>query len=238
MNYIERKARQKKRPDKYLRRATDQTNWLHPDRRTLSAHLAPSPNMPKVDPEHHRRRGSRRERQATLASEIHIPLPLFHPSPDARDIIQATVLARPRYGRGRGLTWTVNEAPEEPLQKGRYVILRTETEATGIGRISVVTDLRRHWVTFAIAGATLPCNIRVPIPWAVLDNLESYTHRTYYFNLPPDPRPHEALRHDPKFDKEDHVNPYYTEDTEDEAGAECEEMEERVARITNYWGQA
>ena len=166
-------------------------------------------------------------------SAIHIPLPDF-PSlsrADVVDVVEAKVLPRPRFGNRKGTTWTVDEKPDRPVRRGGYVTLRTSSERTaGVGRISAVTDLRRHWVTFAITGATLPCNIRLPIPWVTLDGLERYTHRKYYFNLPPDPRPHESLRDDPRLENGD-IYPY--DDGQPGEDADASAMEERVARITN-----
>ena len=166
-------------------------------------------------------------------STIHIPLPDFRSlaRADVADVVEARVLPRPRFGNRKGTTWTVDEKPDRPVRRGGYVTLRTPTERTaGVGRISAVTDLRRHWVTFAITGATLPCNIRIPISWAALDGLERYTHRKYYFNLPPEPRPHESLRNDSRLEA---GNMYPYDDGRPGEDADVSEMEERVARITN-----
>lgn len=168
-----------------------------------------------------------------IKNPIHIPLPDFRSlsRADVVDVVEARVLPCPRFGNRKGTTWTVDEKPDRPVRRGGYVTLRTPTEQTaGVGRISAVTDLRRHWVTFAITGATLPCNIRLPISWAVLDDLERYTHRKYYFDLPPDPRPHESLRDDPRFEAED-IYPYA--DGQPREDGDASEMEQRVARITN-----
>lgn len=180
---------------------------------------------------HKTRSGRRQGHHDADNSSIHIPLPDFRslPCTDGRNVVEARVLPRPRFGKGT--TWTVDEKPDKPVRRGAYVTFRTPTERTaGLGRISAVTDLRRHWVTFAITGATLPCNIRLPISWAKLDDLERYTHRKYYFDLPPDPRPHESLRDDPRLEAAD-IYPYDVGNPGEEGDAN--EMEERVAKITN-----
>ncbi|TFY55162.1 hypothetical protein EVJ58_g8418, partial [Rhodofomes roseus] len=106
--------------------------------------------------------------------------------------------------------------------------MSTDSENTGTGRLSATSDLRRHWITFTIIGATLPCNLRVPIPWAHLEELESFTHQRNYFALNKSPPPHESFKHIPPF-QDDDTNPYEFDITWDDTRA----YEERLARISN-----
>ncbi|KAH9838322.1 uncharacterized protein C8Q71DRAFT_856286 [Rhodofomes roseus] len=136
-------------------------------------------------------------------------LPSLSLPPTNNTAINVKVLPLPIVGKGlgRGLTWTVDERPTEQLRKGISVKLFTDVQTSGIGRLSVVSDLRRHWVTFIVVGAAQPCNLRVPIPWATLEDLESYTHQRHYFSLAILPPPHHSFTNRSAFLNADD-NPY------------------------------
>ncbi|TFY67455.1 hypothetical protein EVJ58_g1601 [Rhodofomes roseus] len=133
----------------------------------------------------------------------------------------------PTMGEGKGLTWIVQSRPEIQLGKRQHVVLKTNAQRSGVGRLTSVADLRRHWVIFTVSGAPHSCNLRVPIPWAALDDLEGFTHSKFYFTLPALPRPHAEFS-SPIFTS-DEENPY-----EFELGERAESRSERlIARITN-----
>ncbi|KAI0726796.1 hypothetical protein C8Q72DRAFT_493684 [Fomitopsis betulina] len=172
----------------------------------------------------------RRKHPTQLMSSDDIPLPIF--SRAAEDThtepITVRVLKRPRFGRERGTTWTVDEEPSSRLRRGALITMATPTQQSGTGKLSTVTDLRRHWVTFTISGATQPSHIRVPVAWASLDQLEGYTHARRYFDLPALPEPHESFRHLPGYNDET-VNPYVADG---KWGVNEAELEARVTKIT------
>ncbi|TFY52422.1 hypothetical protein EVJ58_g10030 [Rhodofomes roseus] len=151
-------------------------------------------------------RTSQRRRTETDRNPL-FPLPTLSIADTGEPVIATSVLPHAEIGNSRGLTWTVNERPAAQLQKGRLITMSTGGEVTGIGRLSAVMDLRRHWVTFAVTGANLPCDIRVPIPWAILEGLESFTHQHHYFSLNNTPPPHASFRDIPAF-HDIHYNPY------------------------------
>ena len=109
-------------------------------------------------------------------------------------LLRIKVLNRPWLHQGKGLTWTVDEEPASRIQVGTLVILYTEAEESGIGRVSSVTDLRQHWVTFTLAGAEDPTHLRVPVVWAKLEDLAAYTFTNYFHALPPYPEAPAAAR--------------------------------------------
>ncbi|KAH9838425.1 uncharacterized protein C8Q71DRAFT_722610 [Rhodofomes roseus] len=155
------------------------------------------------------------------------PLPSLSIEDTGEPVISIHVQPHAEIGNSRGLTWTMNERPAEQLQKGRLITMSAGGEVTGIGRLSAVMDLRRHWVTFAVSGANLPCDIRVPIPWAILEGLESFTHQYHYFGLNNNPPPHTSFRDIPAF-HDTNYNPYEF-DIEDE---DIASYTRRIADIT------
>ncbi|KAH9838267.1 uncharacterized protein C8Q71DRAFT_856231 [Rhodofomes roseus] len=158
------------------------------------------------------------------------PLPPFSLPPTNETTIDVRILPLPIVGKGigRGLTWTLDKRPAEQLRKGMSVRFCTDVQMSGLGRLSAIADLRRHWVTFLVSGADQPCNLRVPIPWASLGDLEGYTHQHHYFNLAKLPPPHPSFAQRPAFQNEDE-NPYEF-DIEDE---EIPSLSNRIANITN-----
>ncbi|TFY57610.1 hypothetical protein EVJ58_g6918 [Rhodofomes roseus] len=135
------------------------------------------------------------------------PLPSLSIATTGEPVTAVRVLPHAEIGNSRGLTWTLDERPAAQLQKGSLITMSAGSEVTGIGRLSAVMDLRRHWVTFAVAGGNLPCDIRVPIPWAILEGLESFTHQHHYFDLKNDPPPHASFHDIPAF-QDTNYNPY------------------------------
>ncbi|KAH9829017.1 uncharacterized protein C8Q71DRAFT_863575 [Rhodofomes roseus] len=159
------------------------------------------------------------------------PLPTLYTPPEGLPIIPVKVLPYPTIRGKHGPTWIADERPTVQLQKGSRITIFTDAQTSGTGRLSVITDLRRHWVTFSIVGAPQPCNLRVPIPWAILDSLESFTHQEHYFNLPNDPSPHRSFANIPAF-RNLNENPYEFEVDEDDVPT----LARRIANIANnYW---
>ena len=144
------------------------------------------------------------------------------------------VQPQPVLEERNGLTWVVDERPSIQLGKGQHILLETDEQQSGIGRLEQrVVALKRHWIVFAISGAPNASYLRVPTPWAALDALEGLTHSRHYFSLPALPCPHPAFRSIPAF-ADEKVNPYEF-DVWDE---DIPELERRLCRIGNYRPQA
>jgi len=131
-------------------------------------------------------------------------------------------------GEGKGLTWVVKSRPAKQLGKRQHIVLQSDSKRSGVGRLTSVVEMRRHWVLFTVSGGPYPCNVRVPVPWAALDDLESFTHAKLYFTLPTLPRPHAEFERIPLFTN-DEENPYEFELGEGRAL----DAERRYARITS-----
>ena len=142
-------------------------------------------------------------------------------------LIRVNVLNCPRFPVGGGTIWTVDEEPASPLQSGTLIILYNDNGDSGIGRISAVTDLRQHWVTFTLAGASPPAYVRTPVVWAKLADLAAHTHSVYFNELPPYPGPPEKVRR--RLCKEGHHNEPPMERT---IPGEDGSIEARITKIT------
>ena len=141
-------------------------------------------------------------RHSTTNRPQKITLPLPHPLPP----FQATTLDRtPKLGRikvldhprvnGKGQqTWTVDEEPVSTLQCNSLVILYNSSYESGIGRLSAIVDLRRHWVTFTVAGAQYPAFLRVPAPWTTLEGLAAFSYSAHFNSLPFLPGPPASIQ--------------------------------------------
>ena len=143
------------------------------------------------------------------------PLPqLAKPPRDSQNILTITTIQvydKPWYRGGAGTQWITAMKPSKPVGEGDIVRLEANLDRrTGVGRISHVTSLDKHWVTFRIAGAVPKSNIRVPLPWARLHARVAATHARNYLTLENIP-PHSAFRDDAQF-RNPHINPYRTEE--------------------------
>ncbi|KAH9929356.1 uncharacterized protein B0H18DRAFT_1117401 [Fomitopsis serialis] len=128
-----------------------------------------------------------------------------------------------------GLTWIIDTRPKRQLGTSALIRLHTNTQGSGTGRLAQIVTLRKHWATFSIIGSQTTCNLRVPIPWAQLDALQSHAHTTHYTSLPALPRPHHSFLHLPPF-LSDSENPYEFEVWDD---GEEESAQLSLTRITN-----
>ncbi|KAH9839018.1 uncharacterized protein C8Q71DRAFT_722058 [Rhodofomes roseus] len=159
------------------------------------------------------------------------PLPPLSIPPEDLPVVDVKVLPYPTTRYERGPTWIADERPTAQLHKGSRITLRTDAQSSGIGRLSAISDLRRHWVTFSIIGAQQQCNLRVPIPWVILDGLESFTHQEHYLSLPNDPPPHRSFIDIPAF-RNNEDNPYEFDVNDEDIPA----FSKRLANIANkYW---
>lgn len=157
-----------------------------------------------------------------------IHYPPYQP-PREGDLLYLPVLPRPRRSRGGNTTWTVDAPPGRRLTKGTQVVLTAADAEVARGRLSIITDLRRHWVTFKISGGNGDGTyVRTPIVWAHLEGLERHTHANLYSELSPISEPHWSYRVIPEF-RNSHENPYVPrEDTRPDR-----EMEKRLVEIRN-----
>ncbi|TFY54495.1 hypothetical protein EVJ58_g8831 [Rhodofomes roseus] len=108
---------------------------------------------------------------------------------------------------GRRETWTVASQPSRQLARGHVVTIRTGSHVIETARVSKAVTLMRHWVTFRLTGGKAGLQIRVPIPWARLCDLDGYRHTLAYHTLPLLPEPHISFLTKPDFQNPD-SNPY------------------------------
>ena len=141
------------------------------------------------------------------------PLPRLKFPNDGERVIAVKVLLRPFVGRAGYTTWVVDERPARRVGHGQLVELYTHHARSGIGMLSAITDLTRHWVTWTIVGSQTKCSLRVPVPWAVMSGIEGVAHVKHYKSLPALPPPHRAVA--PGID-DGESNPYSLALTEDE----------------------
>lgn len=119
------------------------------------------------------------------------------------------VYDRPWCRKGTGTQWIVAEKPIRRVGENEVVCLTANLDRrTGIGRLSQVADIDKHWVTFRISGATPKSSLRVPIPWARLPSNVAAAHTRAYLALETIP-PHPVFRTNPAY-RNPHVNPYQT----------------------------
>ncbi|KAH9910873.1 uncharacterized protein B0H18DRAFT_962735 [Fomitopsis serialis] len=155
------------------------------------------------------------------------PLPILSLPVGGEPILEVEVFDQPARGDGRGAVWVVASRPERQLTKNTKIILKAAGHVSGVGRLSSLNGLYRHWASFAISGGPRLCSLRVPIPWAVLGALESHTHSSRYHALPEEPDPHPAFIGNPMIAM-DGENPYEFDVWEDPA-----HLDARLARIRN-----
>lgn len=95
------------------------------------------------------------------------------------------------------MTWVAVERRTTQVQKGQACRLRAGTQPSGVGRTVHVIALRRHWITFSVAGSPKRCYLKVPVPWVSLDPLEAWTHTKALpyppIFPPPTPRPSHTI---------------------------------------------
>lgn len=173
---------------------------MHTNKTTPETHSPRTERCTYTMPKSQKQNG-KKERETNLTAIHETPLPsLTLSSNDSIVPITVHVLPRPQLGRGTSTTWTIETEPPSRIRRGSKIIMTTASQQSGIGEVSTVTDLRRHWVTFRISGSTHPSNIRAPIAWVMLDQLEGYTHANRYFDLPalPHTSPSATSRTTPK----------------------------------------
>ena len=132
----------------------------------------------------------------STSSPLPRPLPPLHASTTSGDVKlgRVKVLDCPKVNGKGEQTWTVDEEPVSNLQCGTLVILFNNAHESGIGRLSAIVDLRRHWITFTIAGAPFPVFLRVPAPWTRLEGLAAFSYSAHFNSLPFIPGPPASLR--------------------------------------------
>jgi len=123
------------------------------------------------------------------------------------------------------MVWVTATRPKRQLSRTLKISLKTSQQVSGVGRLSALTALCRHWVSFSIMGSLSPCSLRVPIPWASLEPLECHIHATRYLSLATEPAPHPDFAGNPLISN-DTESPYEFEVWEDPSG-----LDVRLARI-------
>ena len=111
-------------------------------------------------------------------------------TPLRRTVIAVEVDEEPEQGTDEeGTTWVAKEAPMHWLARSLIVRLTSNSNERGSGRLSMVTRLTRHWVSFKVHGISPLTSLRIPIPWVRLGLVDQYEHLTRYATLPRDPPP-------------------------------------------------
>ena len=124
--------------------------------------------------------------------------------------------------------WVVDEAPVRRLGHGQLISLQNDDGQTGPGILTAITDLRRHWITWSVAGGPGKTLIRVPVPWTAMTGVEAIAHVKHYQALPASPPPHGAAPPPPiPFDDEQSCP--YTHDLDE---YERSRLESRLHDIT------
>ena len=89
----------------------------------------------------------------------------------------------------RGMIWVVGSRPTETIRKGQVIELHTQSRSSGFGRLSLISHMSRHWVTFRITGSRGLCYLRAPIPWVQMSAIECHAHSQHYLSLSLHPLP-------------------------------------------------
>ncbi|EPS95246.1 hypothetical protein FOMPIDRAFT_1054321 [Fomitopsis schrenkii] len=124
-------------------------------------------------------------------------LPTLSLPHNGETVIAVTVLENP-IAKGRGeLEWVVNEPPSRRLGHGQLISIKNTSRESGPGLLTSVTDLSRHWVTWAVSGGPAQYRLRVPVPWAAMTGVEAIAHDNHFRSLPDRPPPHQLTMHIP-----------------------------------------
>ena len=111
-------------------------------------------------------------------------------TPLRRTVIAVEVDATPEQGTAEeGTTWVAKEAPKHWLARSLIVRLTSQSVERGSGRLSMVTRLTRHWVSFKVHGVSPLTSLRIPIPWVKLGLVDQYKHLMRYATLSSNPPP-------------------------------------------------
>ncbi|TFY59757.1 hypothetical protein EVJ58_g5575 [Rhodofomes roseus] len=123
-------------------------------------------------------------------------LPVLQLPYNVNDATTVEVEGKPERS-GSNLTWVVDKRPAVQIGRGHLVSLSAGHNRTGVGRLTGITDVYRHWITWSITGGPGICYIRVPIPWARLSRLEGLAHTERYHALSALPPPHPIFWNNP-----------------------------------------
>ena len=122
-------------------------------------------------------------------------------------ITMIQVYDNPWYRRGTGTHWITAMKPARPVGEDDLICLAINRDRrTGVGRITHIANMDKHWITYHIAGATPRAYVRVPVPWAKLTVRTADTHAKSFHSLENVP-PHYDFRANPLF-RDPSVNPY------------------------------
>ncbi|EPT04334.1 hypothetical protein FOMPIDRAFT_1014189 [Fomitopsis schrenkii] len=151
--------------------------------------------------------------QPLLTTEEQVILPTLNIETTTVDVIAVRVNPLPRYGEDGDATWYAAVEPRKRARVGGWVILsaRPKCQRTGVGMLSEIADMTRHWITFKIAGGPREYRLRIPTAWTRLEQEDAMTYLTHYFELQRTPHPPDTVqRQHPDFESEEY-NPYAPE---------------------------
>ena len=136
--------------------------------------------------------------------EIQQRFPLRHPLPrltvrrrKGEEVIAVIVHHTPENNGEGFLVWLVDERPAQQLRKGVAVRLSISANTNGVGRLSAISGMSKHWVSFKVSGSHDTCRLRVPVPWVALTAIEGHAHTCHYRALAALPAPHRTFSIDP-----------------------------------------
>ena len=130
--------------------------------------------------------------QQNQRTPLHPPISstVTHRTPLRRTVIEVEVAEEyEREADEEGVAWVMNTAPRHWMARSLIVRLTSKASDRGSGRLTMITRMTRHWVSFKVHGITPLTSLRVPIVWTKLSPVDQYEHMTRYASLSPLPRP-------------------------------------------------
>ncbi|TFY52701.1 hypothetical protein EVJ58_g9866 [Rhodofomes roseus] len=125
------------------------------------------------------------------------PLVILHLPATTDPVIHVKVQLKPSRDHQNNKAWIVASRPSSQLAVSARIVLHTNSESSGIGRLASINGFYRHWISFAIQGGEEWCSLRVPVPWTKLGPEAYHTHSSAYTTLPERPTPHPDFIGDP-----------------------------------------
>ena len=129
--------------------------------------------------------------EGSFLPEVPVPFPKIKTDRRRKGpVLDVYVFPEPVRSDEEQTVWAVAVRPETFLRRGQNIALKTSRQTSGIGRLSSLKEMFRHWVSFGITGSGGKCCLHVPIPWVSLSDIECLVHTRHYSTLPALPPPH------------------------------------------------
>ena len=135
--------------------------------------MTPGKRVPPMSEKTPRTKTVARRLYSHIAPRILPPLPRISAPPKHGPLVLTIttihVYDKPWFKGGAGTQWIVASKPTRAVGEDDLVCLTANFDRrTGTGRLSHITNMDKHWITFGVAGAIPKTGIRVPVPWAKL----------------------------------------------------------------------